>query len=424
MFKTKEEWLKQVKGITEEQLKEKGSEELVTLLKEYQQYCNAEYEKAVKAKASKEDLQNILDESNKSIDSRFNEFKEVIVDLGTKVKAGMGNASERKQTLVEEITEKKEAIKKLLNSVPGNGDILIKALTNRAAISDNDAAVDLPDVGRLPNKRLTVYESLPKITVGRGTHNGTIRYYDWDNSTTVRAAEMVAEGAAFPESTAKWQKYTKDLKKVGDTIPVTEEFFEDEVLFSAELEWFLRTNVDIKINEQLTVGDDTGENMEGLYTAATAYSASAAGITDASIYDLIVKVSESITSIAGSKYLPNVAYMNISDINKYRLKKDGENNYILPPFVSENGRNIDGVTIIENNDLTANTMVMGDSRFARIYEMEGTSISRGTKGDQFVEDEITLKARRRMLLLVRNIDKVFGWRKVTSISAALTTLAS
>jgi hypothetical protein len=50
-------------------------------------------------------------------------------------------------------------------------------------------------------------------------------------------------------------------------------------------------------------------------------------------------------------------------------------------------------------------------------------LSRGYTGSQFVEDMMTLKARKRLALLVRTADKG-GFAKVTSISAALTTLAT
>ena len=85
------------------------------------------------------------------------------------------------------------------------------------------------DIGQLGVKRRALYDFFPKVQVGNGNHNGTIAYIDWDEDTTVRAAAIVAEGATFPESTAKFAEYTKKLQKIGDTLPVTEEFMEDEV---------------------------------------------------------------------------------------------------------------------------------------------------------------------------------------------------
>ena len=106
-----------------------------------------------------------------------------------------------------------------------------------------------------------------------------------------------------------------------------------------------------------------------------------------------------------------------------KLKKDANNNYILPPFVTRDGQEVAGIVIVENNGQTANTMVVGDSRFPRIYEAAGFTISRGLVNNQFLEDTITIKVRRRLGLLVREADKT-GFLKVTSISAALTTLAT
>jgi hypothetical protein len=115
--------------------------------------------------------------------------------------------------------------------------------------------------------------------------------------------------------------------------------------------------------------------------------------------------------------------MNLTDINKMKLKKDANNNYMLPPFVDRSGNVVDGLTIVEDNTVVANTMFMGDSRFARIYERTGLDLAQGLVGSQFIEDAITLKVRKRMAFLIREVDKT-GFLQVTDITAALVTLAS
>ena len=194
-------------------------------------------------------------------------------------------------------------------------------------------------------------------------------------------------------------------------------------MFAAELGLFLETNVKLAIDTQLADGDGTGNTIIGLKASVPAYTPVASDIVDASIYDLIVKVSENITVTGGAKYVPNVVFMNIADINKMKLKKDSMNNYVMPPFVTVGGVVVDGITVLESNNITANTLVLGDRRFGRIYEKGGIVLSKGLVGTQFTEDEMTLKARKRMAFLIRNADKS-GWRKVTSISAALVTLAT
>ena len=194
-------------------------------------------------------------------------------------------------------------------------------------------------------------------------------------------------------------------------------------MFAAELNMFLDTNVRIKRNDQIVNGDGTGENLKGLFASIDAFTPANSGITDASIYDLAVKVSESITSVGGSKYAPDFALMNIADINKMKLKKDANNNYVMPPFASRDGRQIDQMIVLEENSVPANTMVIGDRRYARIYEIAGVQLSRGRVNDQFTSDLETLKARTRLAFLIREADKG-GFKKVTDIAAALTTLAT
>ena len=301
-------------------------------------------------------------------------------------------------------------------------EFTVKADTLRASVVGNQAALDLTDVGQLAHRKLTVYDIFRKVPVPAGS-NGVVRYVDWDDATTVRAAAAIAEGAAFPESTAKWATYTLALQKVGDIIPMSEELMYDAPLFAAELQNFLETNVAIKVDTDLVTGNGTAPNINGLKAQIPNYTPVAAGITDASIYDLLVKLRETISAPYGSKYSPNVALMNIADINKMKLKKDANLNYVLPPFFNQAGQIVDGITVIECNAFAANTMVIGDSRYGAIYEIPGITVQTGISTGDFESDMMSLKARKRLNLLIRTVDRT-GWLEVTSISAALTTLAS
>jgi HK97 family phage major capsid protein len=328
----------------------------------------------------------------------------------------------KSESVEKQLADNKELLKAIASGTSAK-EVVVKALTNRASVQLTQQAYDLPDIGQLATRKLSMYDVFPKLNLSGSNDNGTIRYYDWDEDTIVRAAASVAEGALFPESTAKFKRYSLPIQKIGDTLPVTEEFFEDENMFAAELGMFLEVNVNLAIDTQLADGDGTSNTLVGLKASVPAYVAPEAGIQDASIYDLIVKVREAITATGGSKYSPDVVFMNITDINKMKLKKDDLNNYIMPPFATVGGQVVDGITVIESNNITANTLVLGDRRYARIYERGGLVLSKGLVGTQFTEDEMTLKARKRLAFLIRNADKG-GWRKVTDIAADLVTLAT
>lgn len=375
-------------------------------------------------KKALEDKISELEKKSKDFDAVDAIVKQARIDLdaiGIEMKAMKeAKGKEIKTSLVEEVKANLELIKNLAKKT-ASGEIILKALTNRASIAGNEQAYELPDIGQLATRKLSLYDLFPKYPLGEN-NNGTVRYYDWDKDTIARAAAAVAEGGAFPESTAKFITNTMTLSKVGDTLPVTAEFFEDEIMFAGELNAFLNINVNLEIDRQLCLSTGAANEMTGIFASVSAYTLPVAGtIVSANIYDLFVKVSEAITTTGGAKYTPDFAIMNITDINRMKLTKDNFNNYLLPPFVSKDGNQVAAMSVIESNIVTANTMLIGDRRFARIYEKGGIELSQGMINAQFTSDEMTLKARKRMLFLIRAADKN-GFLKVTDIDAAVVAI--
>lgn len=413
----------QLKNISEEQFKAMEAAKQAEL---HTQFLDDLAEKMDKL-AQKSELTTIITDIKTLKESGFDKtefdlavkkFDDLAIDLEA-VKNKGGRSSENE--MANELKENSGVLKDIASG--GKGEIVIKAISNRASVVGNEQAVDLPGIGQLAHRQLSMYDAFPKIRISSSNNNGVIRYYDWDEATTIRAAKSVAEGTPFPESTAKFKKGTIVIEKIGDTLPVTEEFFEDEEMFASELSLFLDTNVQLEIDDQLCNGDGTNNKLVGLYPSAPAYVPVAAGIEDANIFDLLLKVSEDMTTTGGSKYNPNTVFARRSVINQMKLKKDSSNNYMTPPFVSADGKNIDGMIVIETNVAPANTLVVCDRRFGKIYEKGGIELSKGLVGDQFIEDAMTLKARKRLCFLIRNADKG-AFRKVTDITAALVTLAS
>lgn len=367
-----------------------------------------------------EKLKSVLSkEESEALKTQFSELKE-IVDQLKEGNGGEGKVVSLKQELSEGLKDQRDALKS--GEKVRMKEFVIKANVLRSSVSGNPYFMDAGGIGQLATRKLTVYDLFPKVSVPKNM-NGTIKYVDWDEATKVRAAAAIAEAGAFPESTAAWATYTLPLQKVGDSVPVSEEFMYDDEMFAAELEAFLRTNVAVKIDTDLITANGTAPNIKGLNASISAYTPVASGITGASIYDLLVKVKSAITKPYGSKYNPDFALMNTDDIDKMMLKKDSNGNYIMPPFVDQMGNTVKGLRIVECNAITANTMIVGDSRYAKIYEEPGFFVGVGYDSDDWSKDLMTMKARKRLNLLVRTVDST-GFLKVTDIAAALVTLAT
>jgi HK97 family phage major capsid protein len=411
------------KGISQEKFDAMTAEEKSVLfaeLNEVNAKAFAELEKTVGT--TKAQLDSAMAEILQNKTEELKAIKTVISEQGLAIKKlNESGKPEQKATLSAALKSNMDAIKQIAKGLGTDKEIVIKADTLRSSITSNTQAQDVPGIGQLATRKLTMYDMFPKIQVSEN-NNGTIRYWDWDENTIARAAATLAEGDAFPESTAKFKQYTLTLKKIGDTLPVSAEFFEDEAMFASELDLFLKTNVALEVDDQICNGDNTGNNLKGLFESIPAFNAALVDdVAYATFYDLLVKCKEQISSTGGAKYMPNAIWMSIGSINKMRLTKDANHNYILPPFVDRNGQVVDSMTVFESNVVGAGQFALGDSRFAKIYEKVGIELSRGTVGNQFTEDMETLKVRTRLAFLIRYVDRT-GFVKVTDIDAAIASI--
>jgi HK97 family phage major capsid protein len=299
----------------------------------------------------------------------------------------------------------------------------IKANALRSSVDSHTLAYRLPDVGRLANPMPTFTDFYRVLNVP-ANNNGTIRYVDWDSTSVSRAAAAIAEGAVFPESTADWKEYSAKLEKVGDTIPVSEEFLDDVDFAREELVWFLQDNVERAINQYLYNGTGVTPQVSGIYTRVSAFAhATYTGPTTTTpdLMDLADILAKEILDTRDGKYsIANmVMFVNHDEYLELVLEKDTTGRRIRSNDDIMNST----IQIIPSSYVTANQAVIGDMRFARLYQNEAYNIEIGRDGNDFTYDLFTLKAKRRICPLIREADKD-GFLKVTDIDAALTAITT
>ena len=379
---------------------------------------------AIAKRAYEADLQtkaidSAIKGAKETFDAELKKVKEDNTELALKVTSlETKGTADKDDAFKTEFEANKEAIKSIVSGQ--RGEIELKAITNRASISGNTNAYVLPEIGQLGVKARALYDVLPKMPISnKSNDNGIIKYHDWDEDTIARATAMVAEGGTFPESTAKFIERTMPIRKIGDTLVVTEEFGEDADQANSELNRFLEVNVNTFIDAQIINATGTGETLTGLLASSPDYTPVASGISGANIKDLVRKMRTAIVKNRGSKYSPDIVVMNSDTFDRYYLAKDLDNNYL---FDTVNGT-IAGLAVVEDNNMPDNQLVVGDRRFATIYEKSGIVLTEGLVNAQFTSDAKTIKARKRMAMLIRVVDRT-GFLHCTNVTTALATLAT
>lgn len=328
------------------------------------------------------------------------------------------------KSLRDQLIEQKETLDKLAKfDKAANLSITIpNAKTNvlTTSVTDHTLAFRLPDVGQAAFRATVIADLFRQATIGPN-NNGTIRYVD--QATVTRNAATRAEAATYPESAIVWQEYNLPIEKLTDSIPVSHEMLNDVDFVEGELRRLMEVNMSLLEDTQVYSGSGVTPNLSGVSTTATAFSDSTPKVTDASIYDLINVVANKINNGFQSKYLANAVLMNPTDVLKMQSKKDANNNYVLPPFVSADGLAVGNIRIIPTSTVTVDTMLLGDFNWGTYYTSEAFEIEIGFVASQFIQDLMTIKARKRSALLVRTIDAT-AFYSVADIPTALTNISA
>jgi hypothetical protein len=333
-----------------------------------------------------------------------------------------GKGGSENKSIVQMLEEKKEELKALASGDKNRTiKMTVKAPVLRASVTNSTQAMRLDDIGQVAYRGLTLSSLFRQRPVAPNS-NGVIRYTD--QSAPTRAAAAVAENNAFPESTFPWQEYTLNLQKIGDQVPVSVEAFNDVDYIAGEIQSLLEINVRLKEDQDLWNANGVAPNIRGIYDYAPTYTASDLALDDPNLYDLIVKVQEDINSGRESKFRANTAIVSYADFNALLIKKAVDGHYVRPEWAQllpDGTANVNGIKVIPHALPTAGTMLVGDFNWAEQFNMGDVEIEMGFIANQFINDMMTIKARKRTALLVRNVN-LNSFRKVTDIAAAISLL--
>ena len=351
-----------------------------------------------------------IEEVNKLVDTKIDE---VLVAMKKQQKA---EEDAKPKSLRDQIKDQFEGLQAAIGEKK-SFEMDVKTNVTSASISGDSQGVYLPGFNQEAFLGMVFEQFFTKFTLP-SNHHGTVYYVD--QTTVTRNAANKAEAAAAPESALAWTQRSIQMGKILDSIPLTHESMTNIELLVAEVEMFIRNNMRLHMDSQMWDGDGSLPNWKGIYTYSTDFTQAIAtganvdSVVDASVYDLMNTILTYISNGKESKHDPNVIFMNPRDLLKSQMKKDANNNYILPPFVSRDGKQVAGALIIPTAQVTANTLSMGDARHVRFYDVEGITLEYGLDSDDFTKDLITLKARKRGNLLLKTLDAT-AFYKVTDI---------
>lgn len=229
---------------------------------------------------------------------------------------------------------------------------------------------------------------------------------DWvrENVFTNAAAET-AEGAAKPQSSITFTPGTMPISTVAHWIKISNQLAKDNAALAAYINRRMIYGVNLRVENQLLVGNGTAPNISGLLNAGnfTAHGYTAASLTAAGLsnnrFDLI---GAAMGDAALADYPADVVILNTGDWWKLRLSKDSQGRYLLGDPGSSAVPQLFGASVVASNAMPAGKVWIGSlAQAATLWIREGVVVEMSDSDENnFQLNLITIRAERRLALTV------------------------
>ncbi|WP_429941987.1 phage major capsid protein [Achromobacter xylosoxidans] len=257
-----------------------------------------------------------------------------------------------------------------------------------------------PTIQANPRQELRIRDLIPSVPVTGQS------YTYFKELLHTRGAAPVAEGAAKPQSNVTFEQKTDLVKKIAVWIPVSDEALDDVPQLYGYLQQLLRYDLKLEEEEQILKGDGTGNNLPGIMTQATTFTASLSKAGDTSIDTVrraIYQVRKQAKLAADATVMTELDWMDIE------LQKDSQNRYLfanLQGFVTPIlwGRPVitsDSMDEGNGTDTGGEFLVGNFQRGATIYDRMSFLFKVGMINDDFIKNQRALLVEERLGLAVR-----------------------
>jgi len=422
---------------TRTELAELSEADFNSYLAEKEAHEKAETKAQIKAEIEAAKNEDPTGEKVKALEAKLESaLKEVsdnilsIKALGEKVSVG----KDRSMTPIKEaILQNKERIASLKDN-GGKFEVEMKATHNPTDISDREQLGQFEaGVSAIPHKRVYMEDTFQSGTASKEY----VKYVE--QSSIVRDAKNVA-ACATSTHLSKVEFGIRDLKmkKVRDLTKVCIDMMEDYDFVEGEIRNLITTDLMLKKDSDLLLGDGTGANINGVASYASTFAANATGadysasVANAQLIDLLVVAGAQIKAFGQENfYMPNVIILNPKDATLMGLLKDSDTNYIKAGAVNASVFRdaagtlfINGMRVIENPNCPENEAYIYDGSKGRFYRRKGMVVEFAyNNATDFESELVTVKAYERCNLQVRNND-ANAFMHIDDIAAGITAITS
>jgi hypothetical protein len=419
----------EVKGIKEDEFEAYDFSKKTELSREYNSELKSyivDLEKTIKEKAGSNEIEELKAEfeeakekRDEQIDLQMKSINDSLKQHGLVLKKVLqGEKQESKgDSLIDQakacIEENKDKIDGLINGSNSEAKksefsfdvkgLTLKEISIGGSISGGNVPVEqrIAGVNNLPTRQIRL---LDVIATGSAISNVISWVYE---ATETGSVGGTAEGVLKNEIDLAWVVDSENVKKRTGFFKATTESLEDIDWMATQLNNNLMKRLMKDIEEQVHAGDALGQNLNGLKTIASPFSAApfAGTVDNANEVDVLIVAIDNI--IGRDQPMPNFITMNHSDVTTLKLIKASttDRRYVDRLTMVAGQLSLDGIPIIATTLETQDEYLIGNGTLATLYDKGQIRIDVGLDGNDFTENKRTILGEWRGALVVETNDR-------------------
>lgn len=367
--------------------------------------------------AEKQDFENLKDLVNE-----VNESVKEIKDLNEQ------NVKSKKGIYVDFAEKNAKDFNK--NDKNYERDLTIKApaLMTTANVTPNVAGGFSPLFGNYIDGNIgEVPKADPVITplVNVITAPGTEKIWWTERTNEEGDAEFIGEGDLKPLVDAEWATFSDDIYEVAERWKFSKRLMNHAPSVIDNFRTHANELIENKIDDTVLSGDNSNNSLEfnGLETVGTAFIVP----TQLANYYPGANIFDAINAVATFVRLNNFKGALTCILNpvwKALMQgiKDRDDNYIIPPFVTQDGMQVGEVRVVFSNRFDASKIILGDLKKYNLVMSEDISYDEGYENDDFSRNLVSRKLEAFMGSYIKGSDA--GSIVSDDISTILSAIAT
>ena len=218
-----------------------------------------------------------------------------------------------------------------------------------------------------------------------------------EETTRTHAAAEKAEGATYAKSAFELTEQTSSVRKITDSLPVTDEQLEDVMQAQSYINSRLTFGLRQRLDGQTLTGNGTAPNLRGIANVV-GIQTRAKGADP--VPDAVFKAMQLIR-VTG-RAMPTHHVIHPTDWQGVRLLRTADGIYIWGNPSEAGPERMWGLPVVQCDAGSAGTAFVGSFQPAWIslFERRGVDVQVGFTGTQFTEGKRTVRADMRMAFVV------------------------